>query len=139
MLEAAISYTEENLRDEVLNERKLAVRLVRDQMWHGQINPVRPRQKLYYTKFTIGLKKRFARFPKTDYITLKWDGDFHDSIFLNNRRQLDSNNPTWLNKLRHQERFENALGLTEQSKLVLGRAVNVRARTAILAKVRQAA
>lgn len=97
-------------KDDILNAN-------RDQMYErGQIDVQRPGYREKYAASTIKQKRKSARFPKTDFITLKWTGDFHDSLKLllfKDKVVIQSDDLKWANWL--ETRFNNALGLTEES------------------------
>lgn len=89
----------------------------RDQMYErGQIDVQKPDYREKYAASTIRQKRKTARFPKTDFITLKWTGEFHDSLKLlifKDKIVIQSDDLKWANWL--EERFKNALGLTADS------------------------
>ena len=97
-------------KDEILNAN-------RDQMYErGEIDVKRPDFREKYAASTIRQKRRTARFPKTDFITLKWTGEFHDSLKLllfKDKIVVQSDDLKWSNWL--ETRFQNALGLTAES------------------------
>jgi hypothetical protein len=97
-------------KDDILNAN-------RDQMYErGEIDVQRPGYREKYAASTIKQKRKSARFPKTDFITLKWTGDFHDSLKLllfKDKIVIQSDDMKWANWL--ETRFNNALGLTEES------------------------
>ena len=89
----------------------------RDQMYErGQIDVQKPDYREKYAASTIRQKRKMARFPKTDFITLKWTGEFHDSLKLlifKDKIVIQSDDLKWANWL--EDRFKNALGLTAES------------------------
>jgi hypothetical protein len=93
----------------------------RSQMYdRGQIDVTRPDYREKYAASTIKQKRKKARFPKTDFITLKWEGDFHDSMKLlifQDTIVIQADDLKWANWL--EDRFSNALGLTEDSLKVI--------------------
>jgi len=95
--------------DDILNAN-------RNQMYErGVVDIKNPTKKEKYATSTIRQKRRTAKFPNTDFITLKWDGDFHDSLKLlmfKDKIVIQSDDLKWANWL--ESRF-NALGLTEDS------------------------
>ena len=109
----------------VNSNKELILDLNRDQMWeYGIVDIKKPNDKLQYAPFTIAAKQGYilgipkAKFARIDHITLKWSGAFHESLQLNVGRGfflIWSANQTWQLKLKNQERFGNALGLTEKS------------------------
>ena len=107
------------------NEKEILA-LNRDQMWEaGIVDVTRPGNILDYAPSTVRQKKRRARFKRTDHITLKWTGSFHDKMKLVIKPEefvITSTDPKW-NKFSSGEwgqgRFENALGLTPESMVQL--------------------
>ena len=93
----------------------------RTQMYdRGVIDVQRPEYRERYAASTIRQKRKTAKFPKTEFITLKWEGDFHDSLKLlifDDKIVIQSDDLKWANWL--EERFQNALGLTETSLKVI--------------------
>ena len=94
----------------------------RDQMWEqGIVDVNNPKAILSYAPSTIKQKKKRARYKRTDHITLKWTGSFHDKMKLVIKATefwITSKDPKW-SKFSSGEwgqgRFENALGLTKES------------------------
>lgn len=93
--------------------------LNRDQMYEdGVMDISNPSAILHYAPSTIKSKKRIATFSRTDHITLKWEGDFHKTLKI--RFDVDSflifsEDKKWKSWLQPQDRFDNALGLTDES------------------------
>jgi len=95
----------------------------RDQMWEdGIVDVNNPRAILDYAPSTVKQKKRRARYKRTDHITLKWTGSFHDKMKLKIEPEqfiITSTDDKW-SKFSSgtwgQGRFENALGLTSENK-----------------------
>lgn len=105
--------------DDSLREiEKLIVELNQKQLYdEGIIDINNPGKKEHYAKSTIYQKKRKAQFKKTDFITLRWDGDFYESfklIIFDKFFVISSKDLKWANWL--ENRFGSALGLTEESK-----------------------
>ncbi len=94
----------------------------RDQLWNGIVNIDKPGGKEKYAPSTIRSKRK-APYNKTDYITLKWFGDFHKSIYLKDDPDeifFLSDNEVWVKYLQpntktSRGRFEHALGLTDDN------------------------
>jgi hypothetical protein len=92
----------------------------RDQMWEDGIVDVKnPRAILSYAPSTIKQKKRRSRYKRTDHITLKDMGGFHDKMKLVIKATefwITSTDAKW-SKFSSGEwgqgRFQNALGLTK--------------------------
>ncbi len=107
------------INDAAREKRQDIIELNRDQMWKAGVMDVnKPGQKLEYAPSTIKQKKRKATFKKTSFITLRWFGDFYESmklVFFKDRFAIDDDDLKWANWLEPQDRFENALGLTDKS------------------------
>ena len=96
--------------------------LNRDQMWEeGIVDVNNPGAILNYAPSTIKQKQKRAKFKRTDHITLKWSGSFHDKMKLVIKATeffITSKDFKW-SKFSSGEwgqgRFENALGLTKKS------------------------
>jgi hypothetical protein len=111
-----------NLRtlfDTVLRENETTIcDLNRDQMYEEGVMNVKTGEKEQYAASTKRAKRK-APFPKTEFITLKWMGTFHESLKLMIYKDtfvVQSPNKIWGNYLEPQARFGSALGLTKQSK-----------------------
>ena len=107
------------LFDDILRENeKDIVDFNRDQMYEEGIMNVKTKKKERYSPATIRAKKK-APFNKTEFITLKWMGKFHDSLRLlifKDYFVVSSDNTIWANYIETQERFGKALGLTKESQ-----------------------
>jgi hypothetical protein len=111
-----------NLRtlfDTVLRENETTIcDLNRDQMYEEGVMNVKTGEKEQYAASTKKAKRK-APFPKTEFITLKWMGTFHESLKLMIYKDtfvVQSPNKIWGNYLEPQARFGSALGLTKESK-----------------------
>lgn len=112
----------EKILDEALKElEKFIIELNQEQLYEkGEIDVNKPgyRDPKGYSPRTIKQKQKKAKFKKTEFVTLRWDGTLYESfkliifkeVFLISARDLK-----W-NYLGENPRFENALGLTEESK-----------------------
>ena len=113
------------INDAARKNEKRIVKMNQDQMFDkGIMNINKPSQSLEYAASTIAQKKKKARFKRTDHITLRWFGDFYESmklIFLKNSFVIQSDDLKWANFLEPQDRFSKALGLTEKSMNMLKR------------------
>lgn len=93
--------------------------LVQEQMYeHGIMDGNNPSSILQYAVSTERQKKRKAKFPRVDHITLRWEGDFHKSIKIKYNEdsiELYSEDEKWVKWLSTQERFEGALRLTDEN------------------------
>lgn len=126
------------LNQSIRDLEEVIIELNRDQMWSdGTVNVKKPHVQLSYSPVTVPLKREFARYKKTDFITLRWDGDFYESLFIEYRPDsfvIKSNDPKWSFSLEPQTRFENALGLTRGSKAKLRELI----KSSMLRKLRNA-
>ncbi|MCK9521367.1 MAG: hypothetical protein M0R74_20435 [Dehalococcoidia bacterium] len=111
-----------NLRtlfDDVLKENEDYIcNLNKDQMYEEGIMNVRTKQKQQYAESTK-ISKRKAPFNKTDFITLRWFGNFYESlrlIIFKDYFIIQSPDKVWGSYLETQTRFTSALGLTKESK-----------------------
>ena len=94
----------------------------RDQMWEeGIVDIHNPSAILSYAPSTEKQKKKRARYKRTDHITLKWSGSFHDKMKLVIKATefwITSTDEKW-SKFSSgawgQGRFENALGLVKKN------------------------
>jgi len=102
--------------DAIMDHEADIIKLNQSQMYDkGIINIDRPTDKQRYAARTIKIKKKHARYPKTDFITLKWDGTFHESLSLDVRSdevEIISDDPKYESELA--PRY-NPLGLTSES------------------------
>ena len=111
-------------------------------MWEdGIVDVNNPSSILSYAPSTIKQKKKRARYKRTDHITLKYDGSFHDKMKLIIKPEefiITSKDEKW-SKFSSgawgQGRFENALGLTKASlsklRILIKSALIIRFRHAI--------
>ena len=97
--------------------------LNRDQMYEeGVVDVNNPRAILNYAPSTLKQKRKRAKYKRTDHITLKWAGGFHDKMKLLIKPDhfiITSTDEKWSNFSSGAwggGRFENALGLTDKSK-----------------------
>ena len=107
------------INDAARDNEKRIVKMNQDQMFNkGIMNINKPGQSLEYAASTIAQKKKKARFKRTDHITLRWFGDFYESmklLFFKNSFVIQSDDLKWGNFLEPQDRFSKALGLTKKS------------------------
>lgn len=110
------------IKQMVENEQEFIIDLNKEQMYkEGALNVDNP-QKEKYAKSTIVQKKKKARYSKTDFITLRWMGDFYESLKVlsfDKYFTVSSDSLIWANYLETQKRFEKALGLTKESVVKL--------------------
>ena len=98
------------------NEKEI-IALNRDQMWEQGIVDINNPSAMMYAPSTVKAKKRYAKYKRTDHITLKWTGDFHKGLKLKIEPEqftIYSTNVPYPGFM--DGRFGNALGLTEESK-----------------------
>ena len=99
------------------------IMLNQDQMYNeGVLDVEKPNRKEKYAASTIRQKKRKAKYKKTEFIMLRWFGDFYDAmkiIFFKDWFVLASDDLKWANWLEPQDRFGHALGLTDKSRSIL--------------------
>jgi len=97
--------------------------LNQDQLYEkGDIDITRPGIKEHYAEGTIRQKRKKAKFKKTEFVTLRWEGEFYDSfqlIIFKEKFIIQAKDLKWSNWLEPNPRFGNALGLTEESKGLL--------------------
>jgi len=97
--------------------------LNRDQLYEkGEIDVTKPGLKEHYAEGTIRQKRKKAKFKKTEFVTLRWEGEFYDSfqlIIFKEKFIIQAKDLKWSNWLEPNPRFGNALGLTEESKALL--------------------
>jgi len=128
------SLIDQSIRD---NEKTILT-LNQDQMYEkGVMDVDSPSHREHYAKGTVYQKKKKARYKKTDFVTLKWDGDFYSTmkiIHFNDRFVIAADDFKWANWLEPNDRFGKALGLTDKSKSILRDIV----RTDILRRIRNA-
>ncbi len=106
--------------DSIREIEEFIVSLNKDQLYEkGQIDVNNPGKKERYAASTIKQKSKRATFKKTEFVTLKWTGDFHESfkvVIFDKEFIITSKDLKWANWLEPNKRFENALGLTDDSK-----------------------
>ena len=111
------------VNDAAMKTEQQIITLNQDQMYKdGVLDVERPNRKERYAASTIRQKKRKATYKKTEFITLRWFGDFYDAmkiIFFKDRFVLTSDDLKWANWLEPQDRFGHALGLTNKSRSFL--------------------
>ena len=111
------------VNDAAMKTEQQIITLNQDQMYkEGVLDVGKPNRKEKYAASTIRQKKRKAKYKKTEFITLRWFGDFYDAmkiIFFKDRFVLTSDDLKWANWLEPQDRFGHALGLTNKSRSFL--------------------
>ena len=108
--------------NEIIKDNELEILAMnRDQMWEDGIVDVKRNLQWDYQPSTIRQKKRKAKFKRTDHITLKWTGSFHDKMKLIIKPKafiITSTDEKWTQFSSGnwgEGRFKNALGLTPKS------------------------
>lgn len=107
--------------DESLSEiEDFILELNKEQLYEkGQINVNEPQKREKYSTAYKRVKERKATFKKTSFVTLRFDGGFFDSfklIILEKEIIISATDLKWANWLEKNDRFGNALGLTEESR-----------------------
>jgi len=109
---AAINRAVKSIEKQILD-------LNRDQMYEDGVMDINnPSAILHYAPSTIRQKRKRASYPRTDHITLKWEGDFHKALKIRYGKEeieIFSDDKNWKEYLQPQDRFQNALGLTDAS------------------------
>lgn len=107
------------LNQSIRDNEKAILDLNRDQMYEkGVVDVQRPTHKEHYAPGTIRQKKKKATYKKTSFVTLKWFGDFYQAmkiVLFSDRFVITSDDLKWSNWLEPNDRFTNALGLTDKS------------------------
>jgi hypothetical protein len=106
--------------DETLKEiDKFILNLNKEQLYEkGEINVKEPAQREEYSEAYKRVKERKATYKKTEFVTLRFDGNFYDSfklIIFEKEFIISATDLKW-NWHENNPRFTNALGLTEESK-----------------------
>jgi hypothetical protein len=107
--------------DESIREiEDFILELNRDQLYEkGQIDVNEPGKREQYAASTIRQKQKKAIYKKTEFVTLRWEGDFYGSfkvIIFDEEFIISATDLKWANWLEPNKRFENALGLTDESR-----------------------
>lgn len=108
------------LIDETLKElEKFILDLNKSQLYEkGEIDVNEPNKREQYSKPYKSFKERKATYRKTEFVTLRFDGDFYDSfklIIFDKEFIISATDLKW-NWHEKNPRFTNALGLTDESK-----------------------
>ena len=85
---------------------------------HGIVDVTKPDRRESYAESTKKRKRKTAKFPKTDFITLKWSGVLHESFKLFILKDFIAIRPMdikWGLYIQDNERFGNAMGLTAEN------------------------
>jgi len=109
----------EIINDAAREKKDDIIKINQEQMWsRGVMDINKPNQKLKYAPSTARQKRKKATFKKTDFITLRWFGEFYESmklIFFRYKFVIQSDDLKWSRWLEPQDRFTDALGLTKKS------------------------
>jgi len=110
----------EILDDSLREIEEFILELNKEQLYEkGQINVNEPQKREKYSAAYKRFKERKATFKKTSFVTLRFDGAVYDSfklIILDKEIIISATDLKWANWLEKNERFGNALGLTEESR-----------------------
>lgn len=104
-----------NMKGIIEGNKELILDLNREQMREGMIDLDSEKKRFRYAQSTIRQKRKKAKFKDLKHITLRWDGDFHESLKLlifKDKMVISSTDP------KHpylEGRFGNALGLSDKS------------------------
>lgn len=94
----------------------------RDQMWEDGIVDVVKNLQWFYQPSTIKQKKKYAKYKRTDHITLRNWGDLYEGMKLEIKpdqfiiTSTDDKWPKFSSGAWGEGRFKNALGLTAKNK-----------------------
>lgn len=99
--------------------KKELIQMNRDQMYEeGILDIGTGAGQQQYAESSLYAKRKYARYKKDDFITLKQMGDFHKAIdikILPDEIVFYSDDEKWVNWLSPQDRFKRALGLTDDN------------------------
>lgn len=108
------------LDDSIREIENFIIELNRVQLYEkGEIDVNNPGKREQYAESTKRLKQKKATFKKTEFITLRWTGDFYETfkvIIFDKEFIISATDLKWANWLEPNPRFGDALGLTEESK-----------------------
>lgn len=111
------------LDDSIREIEDFIIELNQEQLYQkGQIDVNNPSRKEFYAESTKRQKQKRATYKKTDFVTLRWKGDFYSEfkvIIFEKEFIIGSTDLKWANYLEPNQRFGNALGLTDESKVRL--------------------
>lgn len=108
------------LDDSIREIEEFIINLNKEQLYEeGIIDVNNPGKREHYTASTIRTKQRHAAYKKTEFVTLRWEGDFYETfkvIIFDKEFIISATDLKWANWLEPNPRFGNALGLTDESK-----------------------
>jgi len=111
------------INDSLKEIENFILELNRDQLYEkGEIDVTRPGLKEHYAEGTIRQKRKKAKFKKTEFVILRWEGNFYESfelLIFKEKFIIQAKDLKWSNWLEPNPRFGKALGLTEESKAML--------------------
>ena len=108
------------LDDSIREIEEFIIDLNQDQLYEkGQIDVNSPSRKEFYAESTKRQKLNRATYKRTDFVTLRWKGDFYKDfkvLIFDEEFIITSTDLKWANFLEPNKRFGDALGLTDESK-----------------------
>ena len=108
------------LDDSIREIEEFIIDLNQDQLYEkGQIDVNSPSRKEFYAESTKRQKLKRATYKRTDFVTLRWKGDFYKDfkvVIFDEEFIITSTDLKWANFLEPNKRFGDALGLTDESK-----------------------
>jgi hypothetical protein len=108
------------LDDSIREIEEFIIDLNQDQLYEkGQIDVNNPSRKEFYAESTKRQKLKRATYKRTDFVTLRWKGDFYKDfkvVIFDEEFIITSTDLKWANFLEPNKRFGDALGLTDESK-----------------------
>ena len=125
------------LNQAIKENEKAILQLNQDQMYIKGVTDIdAPNYKERYAESTKKQKLKKATYKKVDFVTLRWDGDFYESmkiILFEDNFVISADDLKWANWLEPNTRFGKALGLTDESMTQLRELV----KDSIIRKIRQ--
>lgn len=107
------------LNQSIKENEKAILQMNQDQMYEKGITDTdAPNYKERYAESTKKQKLKKAKYKKVDFVTLRWDGDFYESmkiILFEDNFVISADDLKWANWLEPNQRFGKALGLTDES------------------------
>lgn len=107
------------INDAIRQVEDLVLQMVKAQMYERGIMDInKPSDRLKYSEAYKKRKAKRATYKKVEFITLRYDGDLYDRmkiIYFKDKVLITTDDLKWANYLEKQERFANAIGLTEEN------------------------
>ena len=103
----------------VKEQEQAIIEINQDQMYKQGVMNVETLQKERYSPAYIKVKKRKATFKETAHVTLRFFGEFYDSmkiLVFKNKFVISATDLKWSRWLEPNDRFGSALGLTDEGK-----------------------